>query len=258
MLQKWLLNSAAFFGILYFVFRVLKHRFYVSTHDARAFTFVRSCGSSPQHLVVVVNGLFGKAIGGRHVVDVVIEEAERKGEAIVAARLQVSDLFNGLQLFSEGVDAASKKAVSLIKQISAEYPSVKRVSLMGSSFGGLVLREAAPQLELELSTLVCMCSPHSGAPQLKSSWWMRLLMPFVPLQCLRDMQDAELLERLGGAEARFAQRVVVGSPHDETVTLSNATLGVVLSPDLVRQPLHAQSQLLFERLESWKSCFLHV
>ncbi len=186
MLPKWVLNGAALIGLLYFVLKVLKRKFYLNAHDAGLkFTYVRAVGASPDHLIVVVNGLFGKSTAGRHVVDAAVEEAERQNKSIVAARLQVSDLLFDNQLFSEGVHAASQHAVEIVRRICGEFPTLKKVSLLGSSFGGLVLRNAAPDIVadlLEPHALVCMCSPHSGAPQLRETWWMRMLVPVVPMQ----------------------------------------------------------------------------
>ena len=222
MLPKWLLNSAAVVGILYFVFRVLKRRFHLSAEDAGPkFEYVRSVGAEPDHLIVVVNGLFGKAIAGRHVVDAAIAEAEQSGKSVVAARIQVGlfgaamsllgsqrsskvcDLLAGYQLFSDGIEAASEAAASAVERLMRQH-GIVRVSLLGSSMGGLVLRRlgnvasvssllfcvcrAATKLQASvgLRGLVCMCSPHAGAPQLRRKWWMRLLVPFVPMQWLRE------------------------------------------------------------------------
>ncbi len=69
------------------------------------------------------------------------------------------------------------------------------------------------------------------------------------MSSLRDMQDESTLIALGrGSEKKFAKRIVVGSPHDETVKLYNATLNSVTpASEIWSEPIHSNSKILLQR-----------
>ena len=250
--RKWAVPTAGAVTLLYLVWRLLKlwlHRRQGSPR-ALAWEYARSNSDEPTHLVLLVNGFLGGQASGRHVVDVVLERAGSR--PVAAVRVQASDLFSGVNVYSGGVGPASDEVVACVRRLQRRWPSLERVSLLGSSFGGLVQRAAAPQVEalgLRLDSLVCMCSPHSGAAQAQR--WAALVA-LQPLAILHELLAASHgggpLAQLGGAEARFRRRIAVGSPHDTTVPLENALLGFALpAAELRAAPLSAESQLLLQR-----------
>jgi hypothetical protein len=105
---------------------------------------------------VVVNGLLGGVTSGRHVVDTLISAASARHLSIVAARLQCSDVLVGYNLYAQGLAAASRQLSLALAPLLRTYPHLSSVSLIGSSFGGLVVRHAAPSLppRLRLRALV--------------------------------------------------------------------------------------------------------
>lgn len=76
-----------------------------------------------------------------------------------------------LQTF-EGIDACGERLAAEIKEIAHANPSLRYISMLGHSMGGLMLRYAAGQLydpgtglmaaRLEPMHFITMASPHLG------------------------------------------------------------------------------------------------
>ncbi len=254
-MKRWALSTVGLVAVLYFVWRLLKARLHRRSTSlaARACEYARSTCDEPEHLFVVCNGFLGSTSSGRHVVDVVIERSTLNGRAVAAVRVQAADMLSGVNLYSEGVERAREAVLASVERQRQRWPSLRSVSLLGSSYGGLVLRHTAPSL-LEagwrLEGLVCMCSPHSGAAQLRP--W-RAVVRLLPLAILRELlagsRGEGVLATLGqGCESRFRVRVAVGSPHDTTVPLVNALMGFPLPVDqLAAAPLAPSSLVLLQQ-----------
>jgi hypothetical protein len=253
-MKRWTVSTVGVVALLYFVWRLLKSRLHrrSTSLDAQACEYARSTCDEPEYLFVVCNGFMGSTSSGRHVVDVVMERSE--GRAVAAVRVQAADILSGVNLYSEGVERARDAVVASVERQRQRWPSLQRVSLLGSSYGGLVLRECAPSLLAagwRLEGLVCMCSPHSGAAQLQP--W-RALVALLPVAILKELlagsRGQGVLATLGqGCEASFRVRVAVGSPHDTTVPLANALLGFPLPVEqLSSAPLSPSSLVLLQHV----------
>lgn len=85
----------------------------------------------------------------------------------------------GLHVFANGQACAA-----LLERLVAAWPvALEELALVGHSMGGLVARSAAHAAEVEghawrgkLRTLVCIASPHHGAPLERAGSWVDVLL----------------------------------------------------------------------------------
>lgn len=93
-----------------------------------------------RHLIVMVNGLYGKASNWDAAVECLTERLSVQGkrETLVYA----SSASTSRQTF-EGVDSCGLRLAEEIRQLRSDHPSLCRISLVGHSMGGLIARHAA-------------------------------------------------------------------------------------------------------------------
>lgn len=195
----------------------------------------------PDELFVVVNGLLGSSTSGAHVVDALVAHAAARGRSVVAVRVQASATLAEQNIYHTGLVGAADVVVERIAELRLRFPSLKRLSFVGNSFGALVLRLVArtvwrQQPAWQLGVFVSFPSPHVGlSPQTFASlaWWRRLAVAWLPWQCFSDLR---LLDRAGAMRQpllldlgtdvdhlkAFESRAAVCSPHDTTVPFDEA------------------------------------
>jgi hypothetical protein len=129
-------------------------------------------------------------------------------------------------LYNTGVhvSANGRACAALLERLVAEWPAtIDELALVGHSMGGLVARGAAHAGEVEghgwrgkLRTLVCIASPHHGAPLERAGGWVDVLLgasrysrPLARLGKLRsagvtDLRFGCVLEEDRDPRGRFA------------------------------------------------------
>ncbi|KAL0029171.1 hypothetical protein WJX79_000097 [Trebouxia sp. C0005] len=118
-----------------------------------------------KHLVVMANGLFGKASNW----DVVIDELQKVLDT--SQTLLVASDANSLMQTFDGIDSCGDRLAAEVRQKAKEYPSLEKISLLGHSMGGLLVRYAAGKLYDPITHLICglipahfitLATPHMG------------------------------------------------------------------------------------------------
>ncbi|KAL0039127.1 hypothetical protein WJX77_008695 [Trebouxia sp. C0004] len=118
-----------------------------------------------KHLVVMANGLFGKASNW----DVVIDNLQKVLDT--SQTLLVASDANSLMQTFDGIDSCGDRLAAEVLQKAKEYPSLEKISLLGHSMGGLLVRYAAGKLYDPVTCLICglipahfitLATPHMG------------------------------------------------------------------------------------------------
>ena len=122
----------------------------------------------PQHLVVLVHGLFGKPADWRHVVRELEAGLGGRGVRIFVSRA------NLLWRTFDGVDVCGARLAAEVEAlVAAEGAGLETISIVGHSLGGLIGRYAVGVLSDEASrkmaglqphSFVTIATPHLGAP----------------------------------------------------------------------------------------------
>ena len=180
-----------------------------------------SSTTAPQHLVVLQHGLYGST---QNMV-VLQQQLQTLGDGKIIAHLASSN--DGLRT-RDGVEQGGRRLAEEIRQVQRAYPSLKTLSLVGNSLGGLYVRVAAAELldscPLEPRVLVTTGAPHLGVRRftyLPLPSWLYPAAPLVAGQTaddllLRDDADGSTLPLLvrmaqpdsayGAALRRFRKR----------------------------------------------------
>jgi pimeloyl-ACP methyl ester carboxylesterase len=126
------------------------------------------------------------------------------------------------------VSANGRACAALLERLVAAWPvTLDELALVGHSMGGLVARSAAHAAEVEghiwrgkLRTLVCIASPHHGAPLERAGGWVDVLLgvsrrsaPLARLGKIRsagvtDLRFGSVLDEHRDPRGRF------GTPRD--------------------------------------------
>jgi pimeloyl-ACP methyl ester carboxylesterase len=124
------------------------------------------------------------------------------------------------------VSANGRAFAALLERLVASWPgTLDELAIVGHSMGGLVARSAAHAAEVEghawrgkLRTLVCIASPHHGAPLERAGSWVDALLgvsrysaPFARLGRIRsagvtDLRFGSVLDEHDDPRGRFASR----------------------------------------------------
>lgn len=119
-------------------------------------------GAPPEHLVILCHGLHGSP-GSVQALSHALHLAHGFGNRLLI-HLSLAN-FTSIRSTHSGVAAGGERLASEIEGLVAKYPSLKRISLMGFSLGGLYIRAAAPLIEhlgLAPVNFVAVASPHAG------------------------------------------------------------------------------------------------
>jgi hypothetical protein len=118
--------------------------------------------SSPSHLVILQHGLYGEAFNLAYL----HERLTEIGDGGILAHLATSN--EGLRT-RDGVAAGGRRLAEEVRSISRAHPSLRTLSLVGNSLGGLYVRAAATELQhdaecarLERRVLLTTGCPHLG------------------------------------------------------------------------------------------------
>lgn len=119
--------------------------------------------AAPTHLVVLQHGLYGGASN----LAVLQNKLHELGHSDVIAHLAES---NENLLTRDGVEAGGRRLAAEIRSLAAANPSLRTLSLVGNSLGGLYVRAAAAELlegdgmmaNLQPKVLVTTGCPHLG------------------------------------------------------------------------------------------------
>lgn len=124
-------------------------------------------GARPEHLVVLVHGLHGSPnslrVLGEHLAEL---PAGRDGSLMV--HLASSNFDGYLRLLlttADGVPAGGKRLADEVLDLKARHPSLRKLSFVGLSLGGLYAREALSHLgtgTFQLVNFMTIASPHTG------------------------------------------------------------------------------------------------
>lgn len=238
--MRTLLKGLGFATLLYVIWRLFKWRFYRGRREElkRRWDRLRMSGESPPRVLwVVVNGLLGSTESGSHIVDMLVEAARRKGMLDVAAmRVQASDVWFGVNVYSKGMVVAADAVVQEVESMLRQYPSLEEVSFLGNSFGSLVLRLAARKLwegrRCSLGVYISFPAPNVGISErtwLKMSFLKRQLIQHMPFGVFNDLLlrgDQPVIVDLSAGDTRylsaFRKRVCLASVHDTTVPFEEA------------------------------------
>ncbi|ETO30841.1 hypothetical protein RFI_06277 [Reticulomyxa filosa] len=107
-------------------------------------------------------------------------KASHENYVIHINRSNSDDYMLGWWKTSDGIDHGGKRLSQSIVQLVTQYPSIKRLSLIGGSLGGLYIRHAITQLYdydrhrfqygLEGANFVTLASPHLGVCLCVDDW----------------------------------------------------------------------------------------
>ena len=150
------------------------------------------------------------------------------------------------------VSVNGREFAALLEQLVAAWPvPVDELVLIGHSMGGLVARSACHYSEAgdawrsTLSRLVCLGTPHHGAPLERGGNWLQVLLgvsrysaPLVPLAKLRSAGITDL--RYGTVLDDHRDRFHPGGDSREPVPLPSGVgcyaMAATLSPEGVPRP----------------------
>jgi len=128
--------------------------------------------NTPNHLLVLVNGLFGSRYNWEYISEVLHEHLDTTNTLI-----HVSKANERAATFA-GIDACGSALAAEIKNVVSITPSLQRISFIGHSMGGLISRYAAGELydsgtnsiaSLKPSHFISMATPHLGCEPLETS-----------------------------------------------------------------------------------------
>jgi pimeloyl-ACP methyl ester carboxylesterase len=141
---------------------------------------------------------------------------------------------------------------ALLERLVSAWPvQVDEVALLGHSMGGLVARSASHAAEAEghawrrkLQTLICIASPHHGAPLERGGHWIEVLLglsryaaPFARLGRIRsagvtDLRFGNVLDEHRDPRGRFAS----GTDARRTLRLPDAVRCYAIAATRTAQP----------------------
>jgi len=168
---------------------------------------------------------------------------------LLAAELGISSLYlrynTGL-----GIDDNARQFAEHLAQLTALAPQVGEIVLVGHSMGGLVARracerpaEADAAWRQRVHTVVCLGSPHQGAPLEKLGHFVasalslsNVTQPLGTIANARSQGIKDLRHGLRGKKRRpegLALRLVAGSLADEADAMMGPMVGSVLGDGLV-------------------------
>lgn len=126
---------------------------------------VHTNSSSPNHLVILVNGLFGSRYNWDYISEVLHEHLDTTTTLIHVSKA------NEFTATYAGIDACGSALAAEIRNIITASPSLQRISFIGHSMGGLISRYAAGELyntenssiaSLKPCHFISMATPHLG------------------------------------------------------------------------------------------------
>ena len=135
-------------AVLFFVWRLVWRRYWRNTGLQRFEWQAESGqGQEKQLLVVIVNGFLGDTSSGRDVALAFAEAGETAGVPLVAQRVQAADVWNeSKNLYAEGIEPAADRLAEAVERLRAQHGKSLPVVMVGSSFGGLVVRRSLDRI----------------------------------------------------------------------------------------------------------------
>merc|ERR1739848_856554 len=134
-----------------------------------------SSGTAPLHLAVVVHGLFGSDVDlfkpAQVMRQVLADETGGKGEEEDGDVMVFVPKSNNGRLTLQGIEACGSRLVEEISNLVKNHKSLRTISLIGHSLGGLLTRYAAGQaydpekktiFGLEPLHYISVVTPHLG------------------------------------------------------------------------------------------------
>lgn len=179
--------------------------------------------------------------------------------AALAAELGISPIYlrynTGL-----AIDDNAQQLAALLAQVVEGAPQVREIALVGHSMGGLVARracerddDAAATWRRKVHTLICLGSPHQGAPLEKLGHFVAAVLnlsgvtqPLGDLANVRSRGIKDLRHGLRGKKREprgLALRLVAGSLADESDAMLGPMVGSVLGDGLVTTTSAADASL---------------
>jgi pimeloyl-ACP methyl ester carboxylesterase len=95
---------------------------------------------TPNHLVVLVNGLFGSRHNWKYISEVLGEHLDTTNTLIHVSKA------NEFTATYAGIDTCGSALATEVKKVVAANPSLEKISFIGHSMGGLIARYAAGEL----------------------------------------------------------------------------------------------------------------
>ena len=169
--------------------------------------------------------------------------------ALLGSELGISTLYlrynTGL-----AIDDNARQLAEHLAKLTALAPQVREIVLVGHSMGGLVARsacerptEADTAWRQRVHTVICLGSPHQGAPLEKLGYFVasalslsNVTQPLATMAKARSQGIKDLRHGLRGRRRRpdgLALRLVAGSLADESDAMMGAMVGTVLGDGLV-------------------------
>jgi pimeloyl-ACP methyl ester carboxylesterase len=149
-----------------------------------------------------------------------------------------------------GIDDNARQLAEHLAQLTTLAPQVREIVLVGHSMGGLVARRACERpaehdagWRQRVHTLICLGSPHQGAPLEKLGHFVasalslsNVTQPLGTIANARSQGIKDLRHGLRGKKRRpdgLALRLVAGSLADESDAMMGPMVGSVLGDGLV-------------------------
>lgn len=135
----------------------------MSAADELDLVFVDKDKSEPTELIILQHGLHGTEQDFRHFLPVLLDEcAALKSALILKARAN-----RGYIDTMKGVDFCAERLMEEIRTVRSAFPSLQRYSVVGHSFGGLIVRDMVERMTREAVPLepvdfVTISSPWIG------------------------------------------------------------------------------------------------
>jgi hypothetical protein len=209
-----------------------------------------SVGPAPEHLVVVHHGYGGTHHGHAAFCDQIREQ--HPSTFVLNCTTNSAD-----GAMKEGVTACAERLVSEVEQQVDALPSLRSISLVGVSMGGLVCRSAAGMMYcpsdgtiggLLPDSLCCMASPMLGIRKTlpwiaRAAFWLfgtrgnqtltdlTLAEPDGMIRTLEQLTEGIHLDALRA----FRRRVVAGATHGDVLCPYATSMLVTGSPNVEPQ-----------------------
>jgi hypothetical protein len=133
----------------------------------------------PKHLVVMVHGLHGSCGDFTYMSEQL--QAKFGGDVLPHA----ASCNSGFLLTHEGIDVGGRRLAEEVEEITEEYPSLEKISILGHSLGGLYSRYCVGVLfkhgvfdRLKPVNFITLASPHVGSRRSSRGWINPIISTF--------------------------------------------------------------------------------
>lgn len=104
----------------------------LSSSDQAAGEAAAAAKPEAEHLIVMVHGLFGTRDNWRAIRQLLEEHLDRRATALFVSHC------NERQKTFDGIDTCGERLAEEIREVAAQHPRLRRISILSHSMGGLI------------------------------------------------------------------------------------------------------------------------